>query len=133
MPYLNVKLSAPPSAELSSGIAGRLTELTSALLRKKRELTSVAVEYVPPVQWFIGGSPLAAQESVTFYLEIKVTAGTNTKDEKATFVASAFAAAEALLGHLHPTSYVVIHEVDGDAWGYLGKTQEFRYIQGKTL
>jgi len=133
MPYLNAKLSAVPSAEISAGIAARLTELTGTILHKKRELTSVAVEYVPPGQWFIGGDALAGQELITFYLDIKVTEGTNTKDEKATYVAQAFAAVEALLGKLHPTSYIVIHEVRGDAWGYQGQTQEFRYVQGKTL
>lgn len=133
MPYLNVKLSAAPSEQVSAGVAARLTELTATLLRKKRELTSVAVEYVPPAQWFIGGESMAARDLVTFYLDIKVTEGTNTKDEKAAYVAQVFGAIEELLGKLHPTSYIVIHEVRGDAWGYQGKTQEFRYVQGKAL
>ncbi|MBS4097923.1 MAG: 4-oxalocrotonate tautomerase family protein [Sulfuricella sp.] len=131
MPYLNAKLSAPPSAELTAAIAARLTELTDAVLHKKRELTSVAVEYVPPAQWFIGGESLAALGLATFYLDVKVTEGTNSKDEKALYVAQVFAAVAALVGDLHPTSYIVIHEVRGDAWGYQGKTQEFRYVQGK--
>ncbi len=133
MPYLNVKLSAAPSAETSAAIAARLTELTASILHKKRELTSVAVEYVPPGQWFIGGDSLADQNLITFFLDIKVTEGTNTKDEKAAYVSHVFSAAAALLGNLHPTSYIVIHEVRGDAWGYHGKTQEFRFIQGKIL
>lgn len=133
MPYLNVKLSAPPSQQTTAAIAAQLTELTAAVLHKKRELTSVAVEYVPSGQWFIGGESLAAQGLATFYLDIKVTEGTNSKDEKAAYVSQVFAAVEALLGKLHPTSYIVIHEVRGDAWGYQGRTQEFRYIQGKAL
>lgn len=133
MPYLNVKLSAAPSAELTAAFAACLTELTAACLHKKRELTSVAVEYVPPGQWFIGGEPLDKLGVATFYLDIKVTEGTNTKDEKAAYIAQVFAEAERLFGRLHPTSYIVIHDVRGDAWGYQGKTQEFRYIQGKVL
>jgi len=132
MPYLNIKLSAVPSAKITATIAARLTELTTSVLQKKRELTSVAVEYVPPGQWFIGGDPLATQNLATFYLDIKVTEGTNTKDEKAAYVAQVFATVGALLGELHPTSYIVIHEVRDDAWGYQGQTQEFRYIQGKS-
>jgi len=133
MPYLNVKLSAPPSQQTTAAIAAQLTELTTAVLHKKRELTSVAVEYVPSGQCFIGGESLAAQGLATFYLDIKVTEGTNSKDEKAAYVSQVFAAVETLLGKLHPTSYIVIHEVRGDAWGYQGRTQEFRYIQGKAL
>lgn len=133
MPYLNAKLSTVPSEELTTGIAARLTDLTASLLHKKRELTSVAIEYIPPAQWFIGGESLNTRNLITFHLDIKVTEGTNTKDEKAAYVALVFDAVATLLGNLHPTSYIVIHEVDGDAWGYQGKTQEYRYIQGKTL
>ena len=59
---------------------------------------------------------MAAQNVATFYLDIKVTEGTKTKDEKALYVSKVFSAIESLAGELHP-SYIVIHEVRGDAWG----------------
>lgn len=133
MPYLNAKIPAGQSAETASKVAAVLADLTVEVLKKKRELTSVAVEFIPPAQWFIGGPSAAAQNVATFYLDIKVTEGTNTKEEKAAYVAKVFAALEAVLGPLHPASYVVIHEIHADAWGYEGATQEFRYIQGKAL
>ncbi len=118
MPYLNAKLCAPESAETTAKIAALLTDLTAEVLRKKRELTSVAVEYLAPQQWFIGGTSLVSQGVTTFYLDIKVTEGTNTKDEKALYVQKVFAAVETVIGKLNPASYIVIHEVRGDAWGY---------------
>jgi 4-oxalocrotonate tautomerase len=133
MPYLNAKLCAPESAETTVRIAALLTDLTAEVLRKKRELASVAVEYLAPQQWFIGGTSLASQGVATFYLDIKVTEGTNTKDEKALYVQKVFAAVEAVIGKLNTASYIVIHEVRGDAWGYQGATQEYRYINGKRL
>ena len=133
MPYLNAKLCAPESAETTARIATLLTDLTVDVLGKKRELTSVAVEYLAPRQWFIGGTSLDSQEAATFYLDIKVTEGTNTKDQKALYVQNVFAAVEAVIGPLNPASYIVIHEVRGDAWGYQGATQEHRYISGKRL
>lgn len=133
MPYLNAKLAAPESAETTARIAALLTDLTGEVLKKKRELTSIAVEYVAPHHWFIGGTPVASQGVATFYLDIKVTEGTNTKDEKALYVQKVFAAVEAVIGKLNPASYIVIHEVRGDAWGYEGATQEYRYISGKRL
>lgn len=39
----------------------------------------------------------------------------------------------ALLGDLASASYVVIHEVHADAWGYAGQSQEFGYIKGRPL
>jgi 4-oxalocrotonate tautomerase len=131
MPYLNIKLSAVPSLEMSGRIARALTELTTELLKKKRELTAVTVEYADPASWFIADIPLVEYGQHSFFLEIKVTRGTNTKGEKESYVARIFAALEKILGPLHPTSYAVIHEVDADTWGYQGRTQEFRFISGR--
>ncbi|MES2406359.1 MAG: tautomerase family protein [Pseudomonadota bacterium] len=133
MPYLNAKISAPQSAETTNKIAAFLTEFTADVLGKKRELTSVAVEYVAANEWFIGGASVASGGLATFYLDIKITEGTNTKNQKADYVKKVFAAFESVLGNLDPASYIVIHEVRADSWGYEGATQEFRYIKGKVL
>lgn len=133
MPYLSVKLCPPPSPEAAEQIALALTELTAVILKKKPGLTAVTVEHIAPKLWFIGGEALTSQGTATFYLDIKITEGTNTKDEKAAYIKAVFCMAESLLGRLHPTSYIVVHEVRADAWGYGGATQEFRYIADKTL
>jgi len=133
MPYLSVKLCPPPAPEAAEQLALALTKLTAGILNKKPKLTSVTVEHIPSSLWFIGGKPLALQSTATLYLDIKVTEGTNTKDEKAAYIKAVFSMAESLLGRLHPTSYIVVHEVRADAWGYGGATQEFRYIAGKAL
>lgn len=133
MPYLNVKISQPSTSALAGRIAGLLADLTTDILHKKRELTSISVEGIAAEQWFVGGAAVAAQGVNTFYLEIRVTEGTNTKDEKARYVRAVFEAMQSILGALHPASYVVIKEVRADAWGYQGATQEYRYIQGKAL
>ncbi len=98
MPYLNVKLSAPESPETTERIASLLTTLTADVLRKKRELTSVALDYVTAQRWYIGGASLATQGTSTFFLDVKITEGTNTKDEKASYVRQVFAAVESVLG-----------------------------------
>jgi 4-oxalocrotonate tautomerase len=131
MPYLNVKLCTRESPDTTRQVATLLTGLTAELLRKNRELTSVAIEYVSAEQWFIAGKALAAHGLATFCLDVKVTEGTNTKDEKAAYVGQVFAAVESLLGRLHPASYIVIHDVRADSWGYGGATQESRYVRGK--
>ena len=133
MPYLNIKLSVPETAATSAGVAALLTTLTAEYLGKKRELTSVVVDYISAQHWMVGEQAMAGQSQATFYLEVKVTEGTNTKDQKAAYVAAVHEALQTLLGPLHEASYTVIHEVHADAWGYGGKTQEHRYIQGKHL
>lgn len=133
MPYLHLKLSSHPTRHPAKDIASTLTDLTVEVLGKRRELTAVSLEYLTPDRWYIGGTNLGEQSLNSFNLDIKVTAGTNTKDAKAEFVSRAFAAIEVFMGPHAPESYVVVHEVHGEAWGFQGLTQEFRYGRGKAL
>jgi 4-oxalocrotonate tautomerase len=131
MPILNVKVSKPASAELTQRISEILLELTVTILRKKRELISIAIDFVPPEQWVVGGRTLAEQAMSSFYFDIKVVDGTNTKDEKARYVKECFAAFGSLLGDLHQESYIYVQDVRAEAYGYGGETQEYRYIKSK--
>ena len=132
MPILNVKVSQPANAKMSVDIAETLLELTTRILHKKRQLTSITIDYVAPEHWIVGGSSLAAQRKNSFYFDIKVVDGTNTKDEKAQYIAESFQAFEKLLGDLHYESYIYVHDVRAEAYGFGGLTQEYRYIKGKT-
>jgi len=131
MPILNVKVSQPASPALTKAISETLLELTTRVLRKKRDITAITIDYVPPENWVVGGSTLAAQGKNSFYFDIKVVDGTNTKDEKAEYIAECFAAFGKLLGSLHEESYIYIQEVKADAYGFGGLTQEHRYIKAK--
>jgi 4-oxalocrotonate tautomerase len=127
MPILNVKVCARKSPELTAQIAGVLLELTSRVLGKKPEVTSIAVDYIEPEHWIVGGRSLAEQGKSSFYLDIKITDETNTKDQKAKYISEAFAAFARLLGNLHEESYIHVEDVRATAYGYGGKTQELRY------
>ena len=48
----------------------------------------MTVDFVDPERWIVGGRSLADQGKTSFWLDIKVVDGTNTKDEKAAFVAA---------------------------------------------
>jgi 4-oxalocrotonate tautomerase len=132
MPILNVKVSSKPSTELSEAIAKGLVEITARVLRKRPEITAVAIDYTAPEHWIVGGSSLAQQGKASFWLDIKVVDGTNTKDEKARYLSEVFAFMGQILGTgLHEESYVLVHEVPADAYGFGGLTQEHRYIESK--
>jgi 4-oxalocrotonate tautomerase len=133
MPFLNLKLSAPLPKHVADQVAAVLTDLAAECLKKKRELTAVAVDLTEQGRWYLGGDAVANTGHPTFYLDVKVTEGTNTKDEKAHFVSAAFKALKDLLGDVAPASYVVIHELRADAWGYQGQSQELRYVASKGI
>ncbi|MBU6492643.1 MAG: tautomerase family protein [Burkholderiales bacterium] len=127
MPILNVKISAKPSKELTREVSGILLDLTSRILGKKPEVTSIAIDYVDPDHWIVGGRSLTEQGRSSIYFDIKVTDETNTKQEKAQYISEAFDAFSRLLGNLHEESYIYVQDVRAASYGYGGKTQEYRY------
>ena len=127
MPMLTVKVSGKKSIEMTKAISEILLELTSRILRKNRELTAIVIDYVEPENWIVGGKTLLEHGSNSIYFDVKIVDETNTKQEKAQYVAEAFAAFAKLLGPLHEESYIYIQDVRATAYGYGGKTQEYRY------
>jgi 4-oxalocrotonate tautomerase len=127
MPILNVKVSARKSPELTRSISDILLELTSRILNKKREVTSIAIDYIDPDDWIIGGRSLSELGKSSVYFDIKITDETNTKAEKAQYIREAYDAFSRLLGNLHEVSYIYIEDVRATAYGYGGETQEYRY------
>lgn len=129
MPILNVKVSGTKSAETTKQITDLLLDITARILKKKREVTAIAIDYIDRDCWIVGGKLLSEQNKNSFYFDIKVTDETNTKDEKAQYIKEAFAGFEKILGNLHEESYVYVADVRATAYGYGGKTQEYRYQQ----
>ena len=128
MPTLLLRVSPLQNPERYALLAQALTDLTVAVLRKRREVTAVVVDDVPAARWHIGGQ---AVRQPTAWLQIDISEGTNTREEKARFVADAWAL---LQQHLSPgsgsglaeASYVTVRELPATDWGYGGKTQAQR-------
>jgi 4-oxalocrotonate tautomerase len=131
MPFLNVTISRLPDAELVGKIARGLVERTARVLRKAPDVTSVAVNFVPPEHWVIGARSLKEHGLASFWLDIKVTDSTNTKDEKAQYFREVFSFMSDVLGPLHSESYILVHDARADAYGYGGLTQEYRYVKAQ--
>lgn len=126
MPILNVLLSGPANAQTTREVAMLLSDLTARLLHKKPELTSIAVRYVDPEHWVVGGRTLVEQGCSSAYIEIKITDETNTRSEKAAYIQAVFNGLSALIPNLHHESYIHVDDVRAGAYGYGGLTQEFR-------
>ncbi|MCD9031133.1 4-oxalocrotonate tautomerase family protein [Luteimonas sp. Y-2-2-4F] len=126
MPILDLKVSAAKTPALTRDIAALLLELTAGILGKRRDLTAIAIGYVDPDDWIVGGEPLSVRGRSSFYLEIKITDESNTWEEKARYIREVFAGFERLLGELHEESYIHVHDVRAAAYGYGGFTQERR-------
>ena len=131
MPIITISVSGKADAVLSKEIAAEVSALTQKHLRKDPKVTSVVVAYIDPEHWFVGGSSLSEQAKRSFWLDIKVVDGTNTKQELEAYVAAIYQRMQSLLGNIHQESYILVHEVPAAAYGFGGKTQEYRFIAGK--
>jgi len=116
---------------LTETLAKAANDLSATILHKDPQVTAVVVEEIDPAMWFVGNASLAQHGLAGFWLDIRIVDGTNTREEKAAFVAATFARMRDLLGPLHHESYVHVNEVRGDAYGYGGLTQNERYIANK--
>ena len=129
MPTLIVRHSVALSDAAQAHLARTLTTIAADTLGKRAEVTAVVFEPVAAARWWIGGEPA---QRPTAMLEIRITAGTNTVEQKARFIEAADAA---LQRHLAPdaaldeASYVVVHELPATDWGYDGLTQRARQLQ----
>ncbi len=132
MPYLQMEISGIEVHGVTNKVVDALTSLTTDILDKKHDLIAIVVNYFEEHRWAVGGISVELQGLKTFFLDIRVTHGTNTKEQKADYVQAVFQVMQTILGELHPASYVVIQDVDADSWGYGGMTQEFRSINRKS-
>ena len=127
MPFIHVRVAGEPLktdqiTELQKGI----TALMVDVLNKVGPLVGVMVEQVPLVGWSVGAEPIAQAAQV----DAIVSAGTNTPEQKSRFISKANQLLKTVLGPtLSEVTYVVIHDVPKDSWGYNGLTQEYRAKQ----
>ena len=129
MPILNLKVSGDKDAAVTKKVTALLLDCTTRILKKKANVTAITIHYVPRDCWVVGGELLSEQNKNSFYLDIKVTDETNTKDEKADYIREVFTGFKDILGDLHNESYIYVEDVRAAAYGYGGRTQEFRYHQ----
>jgi len=137
MPTLQLKISPPQHPalypDIYTDLARELTAITADILGKRPEVTAVMIEELPAARWTVGAHPA---QRPTAWLEISVTAGTNTAAQKAAFIEATFACLQDLLGGdqaLEPASYVIVRELPASDWGYGGLTQEARKTSARSV
>jgi 4-oxalocrotonate tautomerase len=90
--------------------------------------TAITISFVPDTLGFVNGQPLADQGIRSFYLDIKVTDFTNTKDQKKAYIHAIDQLLGSLPGTMVHASYVYVQEIKADAYGFGGLTMEHQYI-----
>jgi 4-oxalocrotonate tautomerase len=128
MPILNLKVAPLQNPERYAALAKSLTTLTEVVLKKRPAVTAVVIEDLPAARWHVGAAPV---NEPTAYLEINITQGTNTAEQKAEFITQAYAVLSEQLNAGKPlnlASYVIVREVPAGDWGFDGITQAARIM-----
>jgi 4-oxalocrotonate tautomerase len=130
MPTLRLQIAPLQNPERYAALGAALTRITAQVLHKRPEVTVVTIDDLPAARYLVGGR---AAEQPLACLEISVTAGTNTADEKRQFIQQAHAELHRQLSAgatlLHEASYVIVRELPASDWGYGGHTQAHRQAQ----
>ncbi|MFF3747344.1 tautomerase family protein [Streptomyces kronopolitis] len=126
MPYIRVTVSDPdlPPA-CRHALAEGLTDLAVSALGKSAARTTVHVHPAPADHFFIAGRPV--HDATGAHVEVSITAGTNSAEEKAHFLTGAYALLRETLGILPPVAGVALHELHPESYGYNGITQLAHY------
>ncbi|TDS70949.1 tautomerase family protein [Comamonas sp. JUb58] len=130
MPHIAIQLSGPRHAERQQQISQAIAQLTQDILGKRPEVIAIAFTQVAAQDWWIAGQTLEELGQSAFQLDISITDETNTKAEKARYLQAVYDTMAGLMPKLHPVSYVHVIDARAAAYGYGGKTQEYRYHHG---
>ena len=126
MPYINIRLGTNLNDEQRIQLFEQTTSLMNTVMRKRREVTVVHIQESEPQQWSTNSIPLTTKSPVGAYVDIKVTDGTNTVEEKAEMISQTVNMLKDVVGIIQEACYVVIDDLPADSWGYNGKTQAAR-------
>lgn len=129
MPYLHIQISGAADDPLAERVAAAASELTSRVLHKDPALTAVVIDFVPASQWFVAGKRLSGGAQRSYHWTVSITDETNTKAEKAAYLAAVHQAMDELLGGAVEHSYTYVIDARAAAYGFGGRTQEWRYQQ----
>lgn len=131
MPIISLKVSGQENPALAKELAVIISDLTKKILNKKPEVTVVTVSFIPEDFWFINSESLSELKMKSFHLTIKISDSTNLKEDKAVYINAVHQELAAYLDPIHPVSYTAIEETKADAYGYDGKTIEYKWITNR--
>ncbi len=130
MPFIDIRLSTPPNQQQAQQLCTGVTSAMGHIAGKREEVTAVSVQGLAGTTWTIAAQP---PEAITAFVEVKITAGSNSREEKAALIAHLHTLLSDTLGELAEASYIVLHELPAENWGYGGQTQAARREAQQTL
>jgi 4-oxalocrotonate tautomerase len=128
MPFIRVTVSEPElPAKTAETLAKGLTELAVRALGKSATRTTVHLNRTPVSLFYVAGAPVDGTGATGAHVEVSITAGTNSAQEKEAFIRGAYELLCTTLGVLPPVAGVALYELHPESYGYNGITQLEHY------
>ncbi len=121
MPFMRVTVPSNVSAQSNAALAKDLTNFSVTTLQKPREMTTVTFVRVEPSEYFIGGE--AVEPGPGIHLEVSLTTGTNSADERKQFIKEVSESIVRIYGPNATLRGVALTEYLPESYGYEGITQ----------
>lgn len=128
MPYINIRIGSSLNNTQRESLYKQTTELMAHVMKKQPKVTVVNIQELDPQLWAVNGTQLMPNDPVAAYVDIKVTEGTNSSEEKAEMLSRTTAMLMDVLGTLQEACYIVIDDLPANSWGYDGLSQGERVI-----
>ena len=126
MPYINFRIGSTLENAQRNQLYEKTTSLMKGIMGKRREVTVVHIQESEPHLWATNAVALDTDSPVGAYVDIKVTEGTNTPEEKAEMLSETAKMLKEVVGVVQEACYVVIDDIPANSWGYNGKSQAQR-------
>lgn len=126
MPYINIRIAKKLSNSQRAALTTQTTSLMETIMGKRREVTVVHIEESAAEQWAVNSHLLTEKSTVPAYVDIKITHGTNTDQQKTQMISETIQMLHQEVGSMQEACYVVVDEIPAKSWGYDGKTQAER-------
>ena len=126
MPYINIRIGKKISTEQKNQLFQQTTDLMQTVMGKNPAVTVVHIDESIPEQWGINSGALTEEQPTGAYVNIKITDGTNSAEEKSEMIEKTVSMLKEVVGTIQEACYVVINDIPADSWGYDGKTQAAR-------
>jgi len=127
MPYINIKIGTTLSGQQKAELFHQTTDAMNTIMGKRREVTVVQIEESTSYCWSVNGEPLHEKAPAAAYVDVKITQGTNSDEEKAQLINTLMQMLKSVRS-TQQACYIVVHELAAASWGYDGKTQAARSI-----
>lgn len=126
MPLININVNHKVGEEQKEKISKKTTDLMEQILKKNPDVTVVRINDTDINSWSVN-SEILTENTTCFYVDVKITLGTNNEKEKSSFIKEMNNFLRILFPNSVEASYIIIDEIAADSWGYNGISQKVRF------